>query len=67
MSLPNSATGTSRSNRVVLRLVLWTTAYVVSTALAAFGPEFLWPGHRPLTIGAVALNLGVGVVMILAK
>lgn len=52
-------------NTVVLRY--WTLAWVVTTAVAAFGPKFLWDFNTALTIIAVLTNLGIGFGMILAN
>ena len=49
------------------RLALWTFAWTVSTALAAFGPQFLWGGSRGLSLLAIGLNVGIGLGMILAN
>ena len=48
-------------------LKLWTILWVVSMAIATFGPIFLWPGNTALNILAVLINLGFGVGMILAN
>jgi L-ribulose-5-phosphate 4-epimerase len=45
-------------NTVVLRY--WTLAWVVSTAVAAFGPKLAWNFHTALTIIVVLINLGIG-------
>ena len=50
-----------------VRLGFWTFAWVLSTALLAFGPKFLWDFQTTLTIGAVLLNLVIGFGMILAN
>ena len=50
-----------------VRLGLWTFVWVLSTALMAFGPRFLWDYQTALTVGAVLLNLGMGIGMILAN
>ncbi len=49
------------------RLAVWAFAWTVSTALAAFGPQFLWGGSRGLTLLAIGLNVGIGLGMILAN
>lgn len=49
------------------KLAQWTLAWVASVALATFGGEFLWGGNKWLNIGAIALNLAVGVFMVLAN
>jgi hypothetical protein len=48
-----------------VRLLYWAAAWVVSMALAAFGPRFIWDFHTGLTILGVLLNLAVGFGMIL--
>ena len=49
------------------RLAVWTFAWTFSTALAAFGPQFLWGDSRGLTLLAIGLNIGIGIGMILAN
>jgi hypothetical protein len=49
------------------RLAQWTLAWVASVALASFGGELLWEGNKWLNIGAIALNLVIGVFMVLAN
>ncbi len=49
------------------RLAFWTFAWTLSTALAAFGPQFLWGGSQGLTLLAIGLNVGIGLGMILAN
>jgi hypothetical protein len=44
-----------------LRLARWTGLWLVTTALMAFGPKFLWNKGVVLTLLAVALNVGAGV------
>jgi hypothetical protein len=45
----------------------WTIAWVVTMAIAAFAPRFIWDYHTALTIIAVLINLAVGVKMLLAN
>ena len=47
--------------------MLWTGAWVISMAVATFGPKFLWEFNTVLTIMAVLANLALGSVMILAN
>ena len=54
----------SANNSVQLKF--WTVAWVLTTALAAFGPRFIWDFHTALTILGVLINLAVGFGMILA-
>ena len=48
------------------RLLSWNGAWVVATALMAFGPKFLWNRALVFTLLAVGLDVAVGVGMILA-
>ena len=50
-----------------LRLACWSGAWLAATALMKFGPKFLWDQSSALTLLAVALNVAVGVGMILAN
>jgi len=42
------------------RLLYWSVAWVLTTALAAFGPQLIWNFHTGLTILGVLLNLAAG-------
>jgi hypothetical protein len=53
--------------RNTARLRFWTIAWVLTLALAAFGPKFIWNFQTALTILGVLVNLGVGVRMIAAN
>jgi hypothetical protein len=53
--------------RNTVRLRYWTGAWVLSSALAAFGPKLIWDFHTGLTILGVLINLAVGFGMILAS
>lgn len=57
----------ARSKKNTIRLGLWTGAWVLATALVAFGPKLLWDFDTSLTILALLSNLGIGVGMILAN
>ncbi len=50
-----------------VRLGYWTGAWVVTMAVAAFGPKLIWDFDTVLTILAVLVNLGVGFGMIVAN
>jgi hypothetical protein len=58
---------TSRIRRNTFRLGCWTGAWTASTALATFGPRFLWQGNTSLSAAAVVLNVVLGLCMILAN
>lgn len=49
------------------QLMVWSGLYVISMALATFGPEFFWKDHQLLTGSAIGLNLIVGLGMILSN
>ena len=48
------------------RLKYWTAAWVLSTALAAFGPKFVWDFHTGLSILGILVNTALGFGMIAA-
>lgn len=50
-----------------LQLGFWTLSWLVTLALATFGPKFIWDDHSIFTILAVVVNLVNGVLMILAN
>lgn len=49
------------------RLRNWTFAWLVASAVATFGPKFIWDFATVPTILAVLVNLGVGFGMIVAN
>lgn len=52
--------------KTTARLKIWTLTWVVTTAVAAFGPKLIWDFDTVLTILGVAINLAVGIGMIVA-
>jgi len=54
------------TNKPVIRLGLWTGAWVISMAIATFGSQFLWESQA-LTYAAVIANLGLGIGVILVN
>ena len=48
------------------RVLIWSLAWVLTTALAAFGPKVFWDFHTGLTVFGVLINVGVGFGMIFA-
>lgn len=48
------------------RLFYWTGSWVLSQALGTFGPKFIWGDNLALTLGAIGLNLGLGIGLILS-
>ena len=53
-------------SRNTLKLMGWTVAWVVTLAIATFGPVFLWES-KALTAGALLVNVAAGVGMIAAN
>ena len=56
----------ARNKRNTLRLGYWTSAWLVTLAVAVFGPLLVWEG-KVLTLASILLNIGVGVGMIVAN
>lgn len=48
-------------------LAAWTAAWLATMAIATFGSLLVWPDHTALKGAAIAVNVGVGVGMILAN
>ncbi|MCF4100080.1 hypothetical protein L1I30_00230 [Gillisia sp. M10.2A] len=55
------------TQKKTLNLAAWTLAWVLTMALASFGPKFLWDSNSTLSILAIILNLAIGIGMILAN
>jgi len=66
-AIPRGTGYESRTRRNVIRLFLWNGAWLATTALMAFGPKFLWNKDLVFTLLAVALDVAVGVGMILSN
>jgi len=52
--------------RNTIRLGYWTAAWVVTMAVANFGPRFIWQFNESLTVIAILINLAIGFGMIVA-
>ena len=48
-------------------LAAWTAGWVVTMAIANFGPKFLWSFDKTTTLLAIAVNVAVGAGMIWAN
>jgi len=66
MSQTHSSGWNERTRRVTAKLAKWTGAWVVTLAIATFGPQFLWESGV-LTLGAILVNLATGAGMIVAN
>ncbi|MCO7224887.1 hypothetical protein [Pleionea sp. CnH1-48] len=58
---------TRKNAQNVKRLALWTGIWLVTMAIAAFGPKFLWPGNEMISTIFIAINWLIGVGMIWAN
>ncbi len=47
------------------QLFVWTLAWLLSTALVAFGPEMIWGLQKTYSLLAVAINIVLGLQMVL--
>ena len=57
----------NRNSQNTRNLRSWTTAWVVSMAITAFGPRFIWEFHTLITIISVVINLAFGFGMLLSN
>ena len=57
----------ARNRRSTVRLGAWTFAWLVTMAMVAFGPVFLWDKDPMITGVFIVINLGVGAGMIVAN
>ena len=57
----------TRNNKKTAHLAGWTAGWVITMALATFGPTYLWDSQQWLTIIAIILNLSIGLGMIVAN
>ena len=64
-SAPSDWEANIRKN--TLRLGYWTGAWLVTMALATFGPLLIWPSTRWLTVILVVVNVVIGFGMIVAN
>ena len=63
----NSNDWAANSAKNTVLLGYWTVAWVLTMALANFGPRFIWQFNESLTILAIIINLALGFGMILAN
>lgn len=57
----------SKNNTNNVNLRNWTTAWVITMAIAAFAPKFIWDYNTAITIIAILINLAVGFRMLVAN
>lgn len=63
----NSSDWSSQTQKSTARLAIWTFLWVLTVAIPAFGPEFLWGENDLINLMAILLNIGVGIGMIIAN
>ena len=51
----------------LIHLAFWTWPWVLTLAIATFGPVFFWEEKSALTIVAIVVNLAIGILMVLAN
>jgi hypothetical protein len=66
-SSTDTAGWAERNKHNTKRLAVWTGAWLVTMAVAVFGPQLVWESNPTLTLLALAANLIVGAGMILAN
>lgn len=63
----NSNNWAANNLRNTAHLAYWTGAWVVTMALANFGPRLIWQFNESLTLSAILINMAIGAGMILAN
>ena len=63
----DSSDWAARGKKNTLHLGYWTGAWLVTMAVATFGPLLVWQANQLLTALAIFLNIGIGFGMILAN
>jgi len=66
-SKTDSGNWISRQKKATTRLGYWTAAWMLTLAIAAFGPRFIWDYTTLPSILALLVNLAAGVGWILAN
>ena len=57
----------TRVKKNTINLAIWTVAWVLSMAIATFGPKFIWGDENVLTVIGIVFNTLLGLGMILAN
>lgn len=56
-----------RTHKSTVRLAIWTSTWVVTVAIVAFGPELIWGENTAVNVLVILLNIAVGIGMIIAN
>ena len=62
-----SSDWTEKVHKSTVRLAVWTIAWVISVAVPAFGPAFLWGENDLINSLVIILNVSIGIGMITAN
>jgi hypothetical protein len=57
----------TKNNAKSVKLRNWTAAWVLTMAIAAFAPRFIWDFNTSITMIALLINLAVGFRMLVAN
>ncbi len=57
----------TQNNKNEKNLKMWSAAWAVSMAIAAFAPKYVWAFDTLITIIAVVISLGIGFGMLLSN
>jgi uncharacterized protein YacL len=57
---------TAAITRTTVRLGYWTAAWLLTMAVATFGPIFIWQSSKLVSLIAILVNLAIGFGMIAA-
>lgn len=66
MSQAQTSGWNEKNRRNTLKLMGWTFGWVLTMAIATFGPLLVWES-KTLSLGAILLNLAAGAGMIIAN
>ncbi len=66
-TLDNSNNLNERIKKSNKQIFIWTFAWLVSTALLAFGPKLIWDFNIYVTYVVIAINVGLGIKMLLVN
>ncbi|WP_068547442.1 hypothetical protein [Thalassotalea crassostreae] len=48
-----------------VQVAIWTVVWLISTALVAFGPKFIWDFETSISVIALILHIAAGIKMVL--
>src|SRR6056297_2865955 len=66
-TLTNASIMNATIKHSIRQLAIWTAAWLETTAIAVFGPTFIWEGNTALSALFITINLTVGAGMVFAN